>query len=104
MEPSCFKQQIHIFCVFVIQNVTKSFKQYFVLILCLTIILENGTKLYKSPYSVMTSFSTTNIIFCFVFLSFQRMEPGFSSKNMFFFFVLLSTMEPAVKEEMYIFI
>ena len=53
----------------------------------------------------MASFSTTNIIFCFVLLSFKRMEPGFSSNNMFFFFMLLSTMEPeepAVKEEMYI--
>ena len=65
-------------------------------------ILENGTKLYKGSYSVMASFSTTNIIFCFVFLCFQRMEPDFSSNNMFFFFMLLSTMEAAVKEEMYI--
>ena len=89
------------FCVFVIQNVTKSFKQKFVLILCL-IILENGTKPYRGPYSaysVIASFSTTNIIFCFVFLSFRRMEPGFLSKNMFLFFMCLSTIEPVVKEE-----
>ena len=48
----------------------------------------------------MPGFSTTNIIFCFVLLSFKRMQPGFTSNSMFFLFMFFSTMEPAVKEEM----
>ena len=48
----------------------------------------------------MPGFSTTNIIFYFVLLSFKRMQPGFTSNSMFFLFMFFSTMEPAVKEEM----
>ena len=52
------------------------------------IILKNGARFHKSSYSFMPSFSTANIISCFVFLSVKRMEPGTSSDNMFFFFML----------------
>ena len=79
---------------------SKCYQVFQAIICCLAIILENGTKLYNGAYSI--SFSTTNIILCFVFLSVKRMEPGFSSNSMFFILILLSIIEPAVKEEMYI--